>query len=107
MTRKMLTLLIVLMISLSLNGCSWFSKPLPPPEPKVIIKTVYHYTLCEKDKKPNYVQLHPDKHIGSAENVNILIGNIEIMKDYEKSLVNTINCYEKQTEDKNGHIKEN
>jgi len=94
--KRMLTLLIVLMISLSLSACC------PPVlEPEVQIRNVYHYTPCGVDKAPNYVQLDPTKHIGSAENVNTLIGNLEIQKDYSKSLINTIDCYEKQVEKTN------
>ena len=96
MMKKVLTLLIVLMISLSLSACC------PPvPEPKIIIEQVYHYTACPKDETPNYVQLNPTKHVGSAENVNALIGNLEIMKDYNKSLNTTIECYEKQVRKSN------
>jgi hypothetical protein len=96
--KRMLKLSIVLIISLSLNGCSWFTKPLPPPEPVVKIVNVYHYTPCEKDEVPNYVELDPTKHLGSAENANILISNLEVERDYSKSLLTTIDCYEKQIE---------
>jgi hypothetical protein len=93
--KKMLKLLIVLTISLSLSGCAWFANP-KPPEPIIKIEHVYHYTPCAKDDPPNYVQLLPNKHIGSAENINILIGNLEVQKDYGQSLNTTIECYEKQ-----------
>lgn len=91
--RKMLTLLIVLIISLSLSACSHI-----PIEPEIVIRNVYHYTPCGKDSVPNYVELDTTKHIGGAENINILIGNLEVQKDYTKSLINTIDCYEKQWE---------
>ena len=90
-------LLIVLMISLVISGCP---KPIPV-EPVIKIKNVYHYTACPKDAVPNYVQLDPTKHLGSAENANTLIGNLEVSVDYNKSLNTTINCYEKQVEKSN------
>jgi hypothetical protein len=85
------------MISLNLSGCSWFKKK-PKPEPIIEIRNVYHYTPCAKDNPPNYVELDLEKHIGSSENVNKLIGNVEIMEDYTRSLINTIDCYETQAE---------
>lgn len=93
MMKRILTLLTVLILSLVISGCC------PPlPEPVVTIKNVYHYTSCGVDPKPNYVELKPEKHLGSADNANILIGNLEVMEDYNKSLINTIECYEKQVE---------
>ena len=94
--KRTLTLLIVLIISLVISGCHHI-----PVEPEIIIRNVYHYTPCEKDPVPNYNQLNPEKHLGSAENANVLIGNLEVMQDYNKSLLNTIDCYEKQTEESN------
>jgi hypothetical protein len=92
--KRILTLLTVLILSLVISGCC-------PPIPKcdVVVNNVYHYAPCVKDTPPTYVQLNPENHLGSAENANILIGNLEIMQDYNKSLLNTIdNCYVPQEE---------
>ncbi|NIU01486.1 MAG: hypothetical protein GWN01_11390 [Nitrosopumilaceae archaeon] len=70
------------------------------PEPVVKVEHVYHYTACPVDEKPNYVELVKDSHLGSARNANILIQNLEIMEDYNQSLLNTIECYEDQVEEK-------
>jgi hypothetical protein len=82
------------MTCFSLSGCGTWNCP----EPEVIIKTVYHYTPCDVDPVPNYVELNPEKHLGSAENANALIKNVTVMQDYNESLLNTIECYEKQQE---------
>jgi hypothetical protein len=95
--KRIWTLLIVLMICLSLSGC--IDKI--PPEPVIKINNVYHYTACGKDQFPNYVVLDLSKHLGSATNAMILIGNLEVSKDYSKSLNTTIECYEKQGEKSN------
>jgi hypothetical protein len=81
------------MISLGISGCYPHI-----PEPVVTVEHVYHYTPCAVDEKPNYVALNLEKHIGSADNVNILIGNLEVQKDYGNSLNTTIECYEEQIE---------
>ena len=91
--KRVLMLLIVLIISLIISGCP---KPIPP-EPKVIIKTVYVYNPCTVPDKPNYVELNPNSHLGSAYNINILIGNAQKMKTYNNGLSDAILCYEKQT----------
>jgi len=95
-------LLIVLTLSLSLNGCGWLHGQLDSycPECKVKVETVYHYTHCPVDEVPNYVELRTEDHIGSVNNVNILIPNLEILTEYNKSLINTIKCYEKQQVEK-------
>lgn len=92
--RKMLTLLIVLITCLSLSACGTWNCP----EARIQVQHVYHYTTCGVEPAPNYVQLDPTKHLGSAENANVLIGNLEVMDDYNKSLINIIDCYEKQVE---------
>ena len=93
--KKVLMLLIVLMISLVISGCP---KPIPP-EPRIEIKTVYVYNPCIVPDKPNYVELDSNSHLGSAYNINILIGNAQKMKTYNNGLTSTILCYEKQTKE--------
>lgn len=90
-------LLIVLMISLVISGCP---KPIPP-EPIVKIKTVYVFNECPKPEKPNYVQLDKTSHLGSAYNINILIGNTMKMKSYTDSLLGAVQCYEDQSKEHN------
>lgn len=90
--KRMLMLLIVLMISLLSSGCGTWNCP----EPVIKVEHVYHYTPCEKDPVPEFNRLDPENHIGSAKNINTLIWNLEIEKDYSKSLLNTIDCYERQ-----------
>lgn len=94
--KKARLLLIVLIISL-ISGCS---KPIPV-EPIIKIKTVYVYNVCPKPDIPNYVELDSESHLGSAYNINILIGNALKMKSYNSSLLSSINCYEKQTKEYN------
>lgn len=92
--KKMLTLLILLILSLVISGCCPQA-----PKPEIIQNHIYHYSPCERDEQPTYIPLKPEHHLGSAENANILIGNLEIMKDYSKSLLNTIDkCYKPQEE---------
>ena len=92
--KRILTLLIVLTLSLVISGCC------PPPlKPEIIENHVYHYAPCVKDTPPTYIPLSPENHLGSADNANILIDNLVIMQDYNKSLLNTIdNCYVPQEE---------
>lgn len=90
-------LLIVLIISLVISGCS---KPIPV-EPIIKIKTIYVYNVCPKPDVPNYVELDSESHLGSAYNINILIGNALKMKSYNNSLLNSIECYEKQSKEYN------
>jgi hypothetical protein len=87
-------LLIVLILFLGISGC-FCPKP---PEPRVEIKTVYVYNPCTVPDKPNYLNLDKSSHLGSAYNINILIGNAQKMKTYNNGLVDAIMCYEKQTE---------
>ena len=90
-------LLIVLMISLVISGCP---KPIPV-EPIIKIKTIYVYNVCPKPDIPNYVELDSESHLGSAYNINILIGNALKMKSYNNSLLSSIDCYEKQSKEYN------
>ena len=90
-------LLIVLMISLVISGCP---KPIPV-EPIIKIKTIYVYNVCPKPDVPNYVELDSESHLGSAYNINILIGNTLKMKSYNNSLLSSIDCYEKQSKEYN------
>lgn len=92
--KRILTLLIVLILSLVISGCC-------PPIPKceVEVEHVYHYVPCVKTEPPTYVPLSQESHLGSAENANILIGNLEVMQNYNESLLNTIEkCYVPQEE---------
>jgi hypothetical protein len=91
--KKMWMLLIVLMTCLTLSGCGTWNCPeyeIPP------VDTVFHYTECPVDTVPTYNPLDKLNHLGSAENANTLISNLEVAKDYNKSLNTTIECYEKQ-----------
>lgn len=67
-----------------------------PPVPEIVIRDVYHYTKCPVDVVPTYKYLDETSHIGSAYNVNVLVENITIMKDYTNSLRSTVDCYESQ-----------
>ncbi len=90
-------LLIVLMIFLVISGCS---KSIPI-EPIIKIKTIYVYNVCPKPDIPNYIELDSESHLGSAYNINILIGNALKMKSYNNSLLGSIECYEKQSKEYN------
>ena len=92
--KKMLTLLIVLMTCLSLSGCGTWNCP----EPEHIIKTLHYPTSCGHEVTPTYAELDPDKHIGSAENVNVLISNINGKNGHIDGLNKIIDCYDKQIE---------
>lgn len=85
------------MISLVISGCP---KPIPP-EPIIKIKTVYVFNKCSTPSVPNYVELDKTSHLGSAYNINILIGNAMKMKSYNTGLISTIDCYEKQSKEFN------
>lgn len=98
--RKALKLLIVLMV-FSISGCGWFTEKIEP-EPVIKVKTIYVFNECPKPKLPNYMEMAPDSHLGSAFNINILIGNAEKMKTYNKSLLGSLECYDKQSKEHNG-----
>lgn len=94
--------LIALITCLNISGCGTWNCP----EAKIKVQHVYHYTSCGKEAIPNYIPLDPTKHLGSAENANILIGNLEIMTDYNRSLINIIDCYEKQVDNSSEKLNE-
>lgn len=95
MMKRILTLSIVSTFFLvSSIGCSSKEVIQPIQEIKTIVE--YKYTKCESDKRPEYKKLDDTTHIGSAYNVNILVDNIMIIKDYSESLERTIGCYEAQ-----------
>jgi hypothetical protein len=93
MMRKALKLLGLSIVTLVLSSCCLFQDP---PEPRIVIKEVYHYTECVVDKQPTYVTLSETSHIGSAYNTNATTNNVAVMLDYTKSLEKTIKCYEAQ-----------
>lgn len=90
--KKVWMLLIVLMTCLSLNGCGTWNCP----ESTHTITKVYYPVSCGNETQPNYVELNPDKHVGSAENINVLLSNIEGKNGYIKGLNKIIDCYNKQ-----------
>ena len=96
---KVPKLFIVLTLFLGINGCGWFSKP----EPEIVTKIsyIYVYNKCPIPKVPEYTKLDNSSHIGSAFNINILVGNVEKMKSYNKSLLGSLECYDKQTKEIN------
>lgn len=96
--KRVVMLLIVLIISLVISGCCEFCHQ-TPPEPEVRIKTVYVYNPCSVPDVPNYLKMDDKSHLGSAYNINILIGNAQKMKTYNDGLLSSISCYEKQTKD--------
>lgn len=95
--KRVLMLLIVLMISLVISGCP---KPIPV-EPVITIKTVYVFNECPVPAAPTYLKMDNTSHLGSAFNINILVGNAMKMKSYNTGLISTIDCYEKQSKEYN------
>lgn len=91
---KLISKLFLILIVCFLISCT--KKPTIDPVNPIVIERTYLFEKCNRDVKPTYSTLDSSVHIGSAYNVNILLGNLNYMTDYIKSLENTVSCYELQ-----------
>lgn len=74
------------------------------PQPEITVPTEYivKYKKIKKidhPSRPKLKNINSNFHIGSSTNINILQKNIEDLVIYSKSLENTINYYESQSDD--------
>lgn len=89
---KYSNILISLIVLIILSGCSHST-----PKPQ-ITKIQHYYESCPKQDRPNLPILNKNKHLGSKENLQSISDMIIILSNYAKSLENTINCYESQSD---------
>jgi hypothetical protein len=87
-------ILLILLILIFINGCVCFKKhPIKPAEPIIIHQK---FESCPVPGTPTYKDAKNGLHIGSKENLDIIIDNMLKDKYYINSLNNCIKCYESQ-----------
>lgn len=82
-------------LSLSLSSCATFCK-----NDKIEAEIYHKYVECPAPDKPTFKQMSGVNHIGSMKNLNILTDNLYKTMQYNERLINTLNCYQSQSESK-------
>ena len=86
---KSQVLILLTLLILCFSGCIGRA-PLDRPDP---IKITYQFVRCPEPEPPTYTMLNSNVHIGSKENLDILLKNIITRKKYINSLLGCISCY--------------
>ena len=84
---------LLLLILICFSGCFGKKPVLPQPTPIVIHST---FTKCDPPVRAVLKKLNEAEHIGSKENLEILINNMLLNKHYITGLESCIRCYEAQ-----------